>query len=128
MQVDHVESLLEATLKASLETPIPPESIAQLPAGPTEHERAAQQFTYLLDAVDHQGQQTRGVIRGRDTYGTTAVAAVEAARRLTAGDSAAGVRTPAQAFDPAGFWASALLSPSAGTLPLLLSATTRRRH
>lgn len=103
VQVDHVESLLEATLKASLETPITPELIAQLPAGPTEHDRAEQQFTYLLDAVDHQGQQTRGIIRGRDTYGTTAVAAVEAARRLAAGDTAAGVRTPAQAFDPADF-------------------------
>ncbi|MGY1945122.1 saccharopine dehydrogenase NADP-binding domain-containing protein [Nocardia asiatica] len=103
VQVDHVESLLEATLKASLETPITPDLIAKLPAGPTEHERAAQRFTYLLDAVDHQGQQTRGVIRGRDTYGTTAVAAVEAARRLAEGDTTAGVRTPAQAFDPADF-------------------------
>ncbi|WP_280398798.1 saccharopine dehydrogenase family protein [Nocardia carnea] len=103
VQVDHVESLLEATLKAGLETPITPESIAGLPAGPTEHERAAQQFTYLLDAVDHRGRQTRGVIRGRDTYGTTAVAVVEAARRLAAGGTGAGVRAPAQAFDPAGF-------------------------
>ncbi|MBF6132169.1 saccharopine dehydrogenase NADP-binding domain-containing protein [Nocardia otitidiscaviarum] len=103
VQVDHVESLLEATLKAGLETPITEEMIAGLPAGPTEHDRADQQFTYLLDAVDHQGQRTRGVIRGRDTYGTTAVAAVEAARRLAAGDTAAGVLAPAQAFDPADF-------------------------
>ncbi|MGW5383313.1 saccharopine dehydrogenase NADP-binding domain-containing protein [Nocardia sp. NPDC003963] len=103
VQVEHVESLLEATLKAGLETPITPELIAKLPAGPTEHDRAAQQFTYLLDAVDRRGRRTRGIIRGRDTYGTTAVAAVEAARRLSAGHTAAGVRTPAQAFDPADF-------------------------
>ncbi|WP_328390317.1 saccharopine dehydrogenase family protein [Nocardia sp. NBC_00416] len=103
VQVDHVESLLEATLKAGLETPLTPELIAGLPAGPTEYDRAGQQFTYLLDAVDHQGLRTRGVIRGRDTYGTTAVAAVEAARRLAAGNTAAGVLTPAQAFDPADF-------------------------
>ncbi|WP_416565871.1 saccharopine dehydrogenase family protein [Nocardia testacea] len=103
VQVDHVESLLEATLKAGLETPLTPELIDGLPAGPTEHDRAAQQFTYLLDAIDHQGRQTRGIIRGRDTYGTTAVAAVEAARRLAAGNTAAGVQTPAQAFDPSDF-------------------------
>lgn len=103
VRVDHVESLLQATLKAGLETPLTPELIAGLPAGPTEHDRAGQRFTYLLDAVDHEGQQTRGVIRGRDTYGTTAVVAVEAARRLAVGDTPAGVLTPAQAFDPAGF-------------------------
>lgn len=90
-------------MKAGLETPITPELIAALPAGPTARDRAGQQFTYLLDAVGHQGQQTRGIIRGRDTYGTTAAAVVEAARRLLAGDAAAGVRTPAQAFDPADF-------------------------
>lgn len=42
-------------------------------------------------------------MRGTDTYGSTAVIAVEAARRLAAGDAPAGVLAPAQAFDPAGF-------------------------
>ena len=68
-------------------------------------DRAAQRFTYLIDATDHNGLQTRGVVRGSDTYGTTAVVAVEAARRLAAGNAAAGVLTPAQAFDPADFLA-----------------------
>ena len=103
VQVEYVESLLEKSMKDSLEAPITPDLIAGLPAGPTDHERAEQQFTYLLDAVDQHGQGTRGVIRGRDTYGTTAVAVAEAARRLNACDPAVWVRTPAQAFDPTDF-------------------------
>jgi short subunit dehydrogenase-like uncharacterized protein len=103
VRVDHVESLVEATLKAKLATPVTEELIQSLPEGPTEADRAGQHFTYLVDAVDHHGHQTRGVIRGKDTYGTTAVVAVEAARRLAVGNAAAGVLTPAQAFDPADF-------------------------
>lgn len=40
---------------------------------------------------------------GTDTYGTTAVIAVEAARRLVTDGAVSGVLTPAQAYDPAGF-------------------------
>lgn len=106
VQVDHVESLVEATLKARLATPVTAELIESLPEGPTDRDRAVQRFTYLLDATDHHGLQTRGMIRGTDTYGTTAVVAVEAARRLATGNAAAGVLTPAQAFDPADFLAT----------------------
>ncbi|MEU6641782.1 hypothetical protein ABZ863_04465 [Saccharomonospora sp. NPDC046836] len=49
------------------------------------------------------GNRTHGTIRGRDTYGTTAVIAVEAATRLATGDTKSGVLAAAQAFDPAGF-------------------------
>jgi short subunit dehydrogenase-like uncharacterized protein len=40
-------------------------------------------------------------VRGPDTYGSTAVIAVEAARRLALGAAPPGVLAPAQAFDPA---------------------------
>ncbi|MEU4430290.1 saccharopine dehydrogenase NADP-binding domain-containing protein [Nocardia rhamnosiphila] len=103
VQVGHVESLVSAALKAALAAPLPPELISGLPVGPTAHDRAGQHFTYLLDAVDLDGLRTRGVIRGRDTYGTTAVIAVEAARRLASGSSPTGVCTAAQAFDAADF-------------------------
>lgn len=103
VQVGHVESLVEAALKAVLAAPLPPDLITGLPEGPTTDDRAGQQFTYLLDAIDHGGRKTRGVIRGRDTYGTTAVIAVEAARRLASGSSPTGVRAAAEVFDAVGF-------------------------
>lgn len=101
-----VEGLAEATLTARLSTPLPPETIDALPAGPAEEDRRAQRFTYVVEAAGVTGRTLRGVIRGRDTYGTTAVIAVEAARRLVADPPGPGVLVPAQAFDPADFLAS----------------------
>lgn len=43
------------------------------------------------------------MVRGTDTYGSTAVIAVEAARRLAVDGAPPGVLAPAQAFDPADF-------------------------
>ncbi|WP_331765800.1 hypothetical protein [Embleya sp. NBC_00896] len=42
-------------------------------------------------------------MRGHDTYGITAVIAVEAARRLAADGAEPGVLAPAQAYDPTSF-------------------------
>ena len=42
-------------------------------------------------------------MRGHDTYGITAVIAVEAARRLVADGAKPGVLAPAQAYDPTSF-------------------------
>ncbi|MBF5001907.1 saccharopine dehydrogenase NADP-binding domain-containing protein [Nocardia sp. BSTN01] len=105
VQVDHVESLVEAELQARLSMPITAELIESLPLGPAEQDRSGQEFTYLLDALDSEGRHTRGIIRGADTYGTTAVIAVEAARRIATGGTEPGVLTPAQAFDAADFLA-----------------------
>ncbi|GAA0925208.1 saccharopine dehydrogenase [Pseudonocardia zijingensis] len=101
--VRHVEGLVDAAIGARLSTPLTPQIIDGLPEGPTEEERRAQRFTCLLDAVGPDGRAARGVVRGRDSYGTTAVIAVEAARRLVADGTEPGVLAPAQAFDPAGF-------------------------
>jgi short subunit dehydrogenase-like uncharacterized protein len=101
----HVEGLAEAALSARLSTPLTPEIIDTLPEGPTEDGRRTQRFTYLVDVTGADERRIRGAVQGPDTYGTTAVIAVEAARRLGTDGAAAGVLTPAQAFDPAGFLA-----------------------
>ena len=103
VQVRHVESLVEAALSARLGTPLSARIIDSLPEGPTEDARRAQRFTYLIDAVGHDGQTARGVVQGSDTYGTTSVIAVEAARRLVANGAEPGVLVPAQAYDPISF-------------------------
>ncbi|MEU7872846.1 saccharopine dehydrogenase NADP-binding domain-containing protein [Dactylosporangium sp. NPDC049140] len=102
-QVRHVESLVGAALGARLGTPLTPQIIDSLPEGPTEEDRRTQRFTYLIDAVGRDGRSARGVVHGHDTYGITAVIAVEAARRLVADGAKAGVLAPAQAYDPTSF-------------------------
>ncbi|MWA03879.1 hypothetical protein F8568_026535 [Actinomadura sp. LD22] len=64
----------------------------------------------LAEASDRSGRTVRGEVTGTDAYGTTAVLAVEGARRLVADGAPAGTRAPAEAFDPAdllGFLAAA---------------------
>lgn len=101
--VRHVESHVDAAVGAQLDTPITPEIIDSLPDGPTEQDRRTQRFTYLIDAVSRDGQTARGILRGHDTYGITAVIAVEAARRLATDGAKPGVLAPAQAYDPTSF-------------------------
>ena len=103
VQVRHVESLAEAALSARLSAPLTPEIINTLPEGPTEEDRRTQRFTYLVDVTGGNGQRSRGAVQGPDTYGTTAVIAVEAARRLVTDGAKPGVLTPAQAYDPTSF-------------------------
>ena len=98
-----VEGLVASALAARLGTPLTAELIDTLPDGPAEHDRRRQRFTYLVDAVGVDGRQVRGVVRGTDTYGTTAVIAVEAARRLVTDGAPAGVLAPGQAYDAADF-------------------------
>lgn len=101
--VRYVESLVDATLRARLSTPLTAQMIDGLPEGPSDDARATQRFIYLVDATGPGGEHLRGIVRGPDTYGTTAVIAVEAAHRLVAADAQHGVLAPAQAFDPASF-------------------------
>jgi short subunit dehydrogenase-like uncharacterized protein len=103
VRVRHVEGVAEATLSARLSTPITSEIIDSLPEGPTEETRRTQRFTYIIDAAGAGDRLARGVVQGPDTYGTTAVIAVEAARRLVADNAKPGVLAPAQAFDPTDF-------------------------
>ncbi|MFC4585478.1 saccharopine dehydrogenase family protein [Sphaerisporangium corydalis] len=105
VKVRRVTGLVEAALVARLAVPMDPAVVAGLPEGPAEDDRRAQRFTYVADAVAVDGREGRAVVEGHDTYGTTAVIAVESARRLAAAPAEPGVRAPAQAFDPAGFLA-----------------------
>jgi short subunit dehydrogenase-like uncharacterized protein len=73
--------------------------------GPTPVQRRGQRFRYTVHA-----DGARGVVEGTDTYGTTAVVAVEAVRRLLRDGAPAGVLAAAQAFDPVDLLAAAGLT------------------
>jgi short subunit dehydrogenase-like uncharacterized protein len=101
--VRRVQGLVEAEIGARLSAPIPPELIQNLPEGPSQEARDSQSFTYIIEAVGTDGETARGIIRGTDTYGTTAALAAETALRLVTDPTKSGVLTAAQAFDPADF-------------------------
>lgn len=103
VRVRCVQGVGEAAVAAQFSTPIPPEVIETLPDGPDEDGRRAQRFGMVIDAVGVDGRQARGMAEGSDTYGTTALIIVEAARRLAADGAKPGVLAPAQAFNPADF-------------------------
>ncbi|MGP3913886.1 hypothetical protein [Nonomuraea sp. 10N515B] len=103
IRVRHVQGLTEAALGAQLNTPLTPEIIQSLPEGPDEDSRRTQHFTYVLDATSTDGRRARGIVRGPDTYGITAVIAVESARRLIAEPAKPGELAPAQAYHPTAF-------------------------
>jgi short subunit dehydrogenase-like uncharacterized protein len=93
IRTGHLESVLPADMVAGLA--LTPELVESLPEAPAPGGR----FT-LLAEVSGAGGRVRGVVHGRNTYGTTAAVAVEAATRLAAGSAKPGVLAPAQAFDP----------------------------
>ncbi|MCX4094375.1 saccharopine dehydrogenase family protein [Nocardia sp. alder85J] len=65
--------------------------------------RAAGRWLMLAEATAGDGARARGWVTGPDSYGLTAVIAVEGALRLAAGGSPAGALPPALAFEPADF-------------------------
>lgn len=69
--------------------------------GPSPDSRARARFTLVVDALGVDGTARRGVLEGRDMYGTTAVIAVEAARRLVTAPP--GAHAAAEVLDPVGF-------------------------
>lgn len=94
-----LEGFAERELATRLRTPVPEEAIAALPEGPSPQGRGTQRFTYLIT----RGDAVVGTVSGPDTYGITAVIAVEAARLLAAGTAPRGVRAPAEVFEPVSF-------------------------
>ncbi|TDD84376.1 NAD-dependent epimerase/dehydratase family protein [Actinomadura darangshiensis] len=103
IRVRRVQGLTEAALGDRLNTPLTPEIIESLPEGPDGDGRRTQHFTYVLDATGIDGRRARGIVQGPDTYGTTAVIAVEGARRLIAEPAKPGVLAPAQAYPSTAF-------------------------
>lgn len=81
-------------------------AIRRLPAAPSEADRQAARFTIGCEARGRSGAR-RGIVRGRDVYGLTAVSVAHAATLCAdpAYDSS-GALAPAQAFEPASFLAA----------------------
>jgi short subunit dehydrogenase-like uncharacterized protein len=100
--VPHVAGVTKSTLVEAF-AQITPDLIDAVPDGPSQDSRSATRWTVVAEAVGGDGRRARGVVSGQDTYGATAVIAVESARRLAADGAKPGVLAPAQAFDPAGF-------------------------
>jgi short subunit dehydrogenase-like uncharacterized protein len=74
--------------------------IRRLPEGPDERARKAARYT-IVCLARHSGGERRGVLRGSDVYGITAVSLAEGAIRMA--DPAydrTGALAPSQAFDP----------------------------
>ncbi|GAB2598924.1 saccharopine dehydrogenase NADP-binding domain-containing protein [Streptomyces capparidis] len=98
----HVEGLTTSEV-SGLFSELRPELAESVPEGPSAMERAAARWAFSAEATAADGRRARGEVSGRDMYGTTAVIAVEAARRLAEGGAPAGVRASAEAFDAADF-------------------------
>lgn len=94
-------------MSAALRTPLSralSAAIARLPEGPDEAARQAAAFTVAAVARGEDASIARGVVRGHDVYGLTAVIAVHGASLAAAGlVERAGVLSAATAFDPAAF-------------------------
>jgi short subunit dehydrogenase-like uncharacterized protein len=75
-----VEGVAEITFLARL-AGLTPDVVERLPESPPEHLRTAGRFT-LVAEVTGRTSRARGVVEGTDTYGTTAVVAVQAACQL----------------------------------------------
>jgi len=77
--------------------------IERLPEGPSERARQAARYTIVCLARHGDGER-RGILRGSDVYGITAVTIAEGATRMTdPGYERSGALAPSQAFDPESF-------------------------
>lgn len=78
--------------------------IDALPEGPGEAARRAAEFTIVADAHGQDGSTGRGVVRGIDVYGLTAVILVHGAEVMSSpGYDRAGALGPAAAYDAEAF-------------------------
>jgi short subunit dehydrogenase-like uncharacterized protein len=76
--------------------------VSLLPEGPSEEDRPEARFTIVAEARGQDGTSRRGVVRGKDVYGLTAVTLVAGAELMSApGFDRSGALGPAAAFDPA---------------------------
>jgi short subunit dehydrogenase-like uncharacterized protein len=79
-------------------------AVGALPEGPGESERRAAEFTIVAVARGEDGSEGRGVARGSDVYGLTAVTLVHGAELMSApGYDRAGALAPAAAYEPEAF-------------------------
>ncbi len=77
-------------------------AVRRMPEGPTPEQRAKQEWLILVEVDPDAAGQRRLAVRGVDPYGLTGEVLARTAAKLVAGkQKAAGVLSPAQAFDPA---------------------------
>ncbi|MET0448240.1 MAG: saccharopine dehydrogenase NADP-binding domain-containing protein [Aeromicrobium sp.] len=88
---------VEVFMRADGAIPTPGE---ELPDGPTEAERLEGRYWAFAEVTDADGSIVRSVIETPTGYTYTSLSAVEAARRVIAGQHQAGFRTPSAAFGP----------------------------
>lgn len=109
-------------LRFALRTPargLIEKAIARMPDGPSEELRRRSRFVIVCEANGPAGRR-RGVIRGSDVYGLTAVTIVEGALRCAApGYEESGALAPSEAFDPRDFLASVAATGLEYELPAL---------
>jgi short subunit dehydrogenase-like uncharacterized protein len=75
--------------------------VQRMPEGPDEETRARQEWMILVEVDPDDAGERRLVVTGSDPYGLTGEVLARTAARLAAGkQKAAGVLSPAQAFDP----------------------------
>jgi short subunit dehydrogenase-like uncharacterized protein len=80
--------------------------IRRLPAAPSEENRGKSRFTISCEARGRSGSR-RGTVRGSDVYGFTAAGLAHGALLCAdPGFDGSGALAPAQAFDPAAFFAA----------------------
>lgn len=75
-----------------------PTDPTNLPDGPTLEERESNPYNAAVVLTDKEGVAHRSTLRTVNGYSFTAVASVEAARRVLAGEFEAGFQTPAGVF------------------------------
>ncbi|MFF4507563.1 saccharopine dehydrogenase family protein [Streptomyces sp. NPDC001401] len=97
-----VEGVVPAELAAAF-ADITPALIDSVPEGPPADSRRTARWIIVVEATGEDGRHARGVVQGIDMQGSTAVIAVESARRLVADGAKPGVLAPAQAYSPADF-------------------------
>jgi short subunit dehydrogenase-like uncharacterized protein len=73
---------------------------SDVPEGPTAAERLTGRYWALAEVTDADGSVFRSVVETPTGYTYTQLSAVEAARRVLAGQHPAGFRTPSGAFGP----------------------------
>lgn len=76
--------------------------LSTLPDGPSSQERDRERARAVVEVTDSDGNLARSVIETVNGYSYTPLVAVEAARRMLAGEKRPGFDTPARLFG-AGF-------------------------
>jgi short subunit dehydrogenase-like uncharacterized protein len=75
-------------------------AVRRMPAGPTDEERATQEFMILVEVDPGTKRRSGVVVRGRDPYGLTGEILARSAARIVGGKTlASGVLAPSEAFE-----------------------------